>query len=548
MRLDTFWGFRTGDFLLSQNISFRQATFIIVILAAVQFIIQVSLLTKGMEYAAISLIIDDTYYYLQTAWNAKMLGFVTFDGLHTTNGVQLLWFVIIFLLSMLAKSKAVLLFATLAVSFLLNGLCYIVILKLGAVLKQPVLALFMASLWALQSLPFRIYSMGMENSLHALLFWCVIWQIVEFLIRVQNNEKPNFRALTVVLILVVWTRLDSGLISAILFTFCVGMLAYAYRENVGLFLQRYGKTIAGSSFFAGLGLIAQLTVFRLMGDSFLPVSALVKTSGAGRGADIEAIDKLVSVFTLGMPSILQGRIPNLALILLGVLGILLVILARVAIRDHSNEIRVFLNLWSCLLVGEIIYYFYVALSEVEYAPYFIWYRSPSFIFWIVTGSLIALFTFRQAALTKQHINISKWAPVGFSLIIFGVALYMFARSINFTSSLYAARYDTALWIAENSPPDTVFASWNAGQLSFFSNRTFINLDGVINSVDYYERVLRGSVSLADYLVENKVDYIVDYSIYHPLPDYPVVQTFPLNDETGRSIQIWQVSPQLSSVP
>jgi hypothetical protein len=138
--------------------------------------------------------------------------------------------------------------------------------------------------------------------------------------------------------------------------------------------------------------------------------------------------------------------------------------------------------------------------------------------------------------------------VGLSLVIFAAATYLFARSINFTSELYAARYHAALWIAEHSPTHSVFAAWNAGQLGFFSDRTFINLDGVINNVDYYERVLRGSVPLADYLAENKVDYIVDYSIYHPLPEYPVVRMFPLNDETGRSIHIWQVSPQLSSAP
>ena len=140
---------------MSQSIPFRQAAFIIAILAAVQFLIQVSLLMKGIEYVAVSLIVDDTYYYLQTAWNAKWLGFVTFDGLHATNGVQLLWFVIIFLLALLAKTKAALLFTTLAVSFLFNGLCYLIILKIGAALKQPVLALFMASFWALQSLPFE---------------------------------------------------------------------------------------------------------------------------------------------------------------------------------------------------------------------------------------------------------------------------------------------------------------------------------------------------------------------------------------------------------
>jgi hypothetical protein len=285
-----------------------------------------------------------------------------------------------------------------------------------------------------------------------------------------------------------------------------------------------------------------------MGDSFLPVSALVKTNGSSRGLSIASVDKLVEVVTLGMPSILQGRFPTLILVLLGIFGIVLVIGARRVIPNHPKELLAFLNLWTCLLVGEILYHLYVAISGVQYTLYFIWYRSPSFIFWIITGSLIALFTFVHPRLVKHPINLLKWAPIGCSLVIFAVAIYMFARSINFTSELYATRYNAALWIAENSPPDAVFASWNAGQLSFFSNRTVINLDGVINNVDYYERVLRGPVPLADYLVENKVDYIVDYSIYSTIPDYPVVHTFPLNDETGRSIHIWQVSPQLSSAP
>ena len=501
-----------------------------------------------MKYAVVSLIIDDSYYYLQTAWNTKLVGLVTFDGLHTTNGVQLLWFVIILLLAMLVKTKAVLLFSTLVVSFLLNGLCYLIILKIGAVLKQPVLALFMASLWALQSLPFRIYSMGMENSLHALVFWCVIWQSVVFLIRIQNKDKPNFWGFTIVLILNVWTRLDSALLSAVLYTFCMVMLASSYRNNFRLFWQKHLKAIAGSSLFAGFGLLAQLTAFRLMGDSFLPVSALVKTSGVARGVSTESVDKFVEVFRLGMPSILQSRFPALALVLLGIFGIMIVIRAQAVLPKHLKELRPFLNLWFCLLVGELLYHIYIAISGVEYTPYFIWYRSPSFIFWIMTASLIALFAFEQLQQFRPSWASLKWAPVVASLLGVTVAIYLFARSINFTSTLYAARYNAALWIAENSPPDTIFAAWNTGQLGYFSNRTFINLDGVINNVDYYERVLRGPVSLTDYLSENKVDFIVDYDTYASIPDFPVVRTFPLDDESGRSIHIWQVSPQLSSAP
>ena len=52
---------------MSQSISFRQATPVVLLLAAVQFILQMSLLARGMEYIATSLIIDDTYYYLQNA-------------------------------------------------------------------------------------------------------------------------------------------------------------------------------------------------------------------------------------------------------------------------------------------------------------------------------------------------------------------------------------------------------------------------------------------------------------------------------------------------
>lgn len=531
---------------MRQDIPFRQAAFVLSCIATVQFLLQLSLLTRGIEYAAASLIIDDTYYYLQSAWNAKTLGFVTFDGLHPTNGVQLLWFVIIFLLATLAKSKAILLFTTLAVAFLLNALCYVVILRIGTVLKEPVLMLVMASFWALQVLPFRIYSMGMENSLHALVYWCVIWQSVEFLIRVQKKIQPNFLGLTIVLILNAWTRLDSALLSAIVFAFCIGMLAYRDRHDLKLVWTRHAKAIAGSSLLAVTGLIIELTAFRIMGGSFLPVSALVKTSSAGRGGDIELIEKFVGLFTLGMPSILQRYVPDVALVVIGISGVLLVILTSTAIRQNSDQVRAFLTLWWCLLVGETVYHLYIVFSNVEFSSYFVWYRSPTFIFGITTIALLARFAFSMLHVAlKRHPRILMWAPVGLSVVMFAATIYTFTRSISFTSELYAARYEAAVWIAENTSPDTVLAAWNAGQLGYFSNRKVINLDGVINSLDYYERVLRGSVPMSQYLAENNVDYIVDYATYHPIPTYPVIQMFPINDETRRTIKIWQVSSQAS---
>lgn len=525
---------------MRQGIPLRQTVWIVLGLAVAQFLLQLSLLARGVEYVAASLTIDDTYYYLQTAWNTKRLGFVTFDGVHATNGVQLLWFVIILGLAILVETKTALLFATLTVTFLLNSLCFVLILSIGAILRRPSLALVMASLWFLQSLPFRVYSMGMENSLHAVVVWLLLWQGTAFVIQVRQGRTPKFWGLTVALILNVWTRLDSALLSAIVFGFCIAALAYSYRHDIRLLLQEYGQALARSGLVASFGLITQLFAFRLMGDSVLPVSAIVKTSGAEGGLGPEAAERLVNVLVLGMPSILQGRFPTLALVALGIVAVLFVARALVGNAHHSPQLSALLYVWACLLAGELLYQVYVAVSGVEYRPYFSWYRSPSFIFWTMTASLVVLFALETIQPVRLLSPYVVWAPLGLSLLTVAVAVYLFTRSIGFTSKLYAARYDAALWISANSPPDTVFASWNAGQLGYFSDRVFINLDGVINDVDYYERVLRGPVPLVDYLAENKVDKVVDYATYDSIPDFPVVQTFPIDDGSGRAIQVWQV--------
>lgn len=530
----------------SARISFRMAALVVAAIAAAQLALQMGLLARGVGYAAASLVIDDTYYYLQTAWNTRHTGLVTFDDLHTTNGVQLFWFVVVLSLAFLAKTKTSLLFATLAVAFLLNALCHWVILKIGLVLKRPDLALLMAGLWSLQSLPFRIYSTGMENSLHALVFWGVVWQAVVFLVRARRGEEPNFGGLTLALVLNAWTRLDSALLSAVVFLFCVGALARAHRHSLWPFLQRHAAALLGSSALGGLGFIAQLIAFWVMGGSVLPVSALVKTSGAGWELGADTAGKFAQAMTLGMPSILQGRFPAPVLVVGGIAGIWLAQRARAVAPGRPDDLWPLRNLWAALLIGELFYHVFIAASGAEYTPYFMWYRSPSFIFWIITGCLIALRVLERIHPAAHRLW--AWAPPGLSLLAFAAGAYLFARSIDFASGLYAARHEAARWIAENTAPDAVFASWNAGQLAFFSDRTVINLDGVVNDVAYYERVLRGPVSLADYLQENGVDYVVDYATYAPLPDYPVAREFPIGDGSGRSIHIWRVSPEISSTP
>ena len=76
-----------------------------------------------------------------------------------------------------------------------NVSCYFVIWILGQVLGRSSIAILMSGPWALQSLSSRYCMIGMENSLHAFIFWCLIYQMALFLIRTQNYAD-NTMAMT----------------------------------------------------------------------------------------------------------------------------------------------------------------------------------------------------------------------------------------------------------------------------------------------------------------------------------------------------------------
>jgi hypothetical protein len=178
-------------------------------------------------------------------------------------------------------------------------------------------------------------------------------------------------------------------------------------------------------------------------------------------------------------------------------------------------------------------------------PYFIWYRSPA-LFLAHYCVLIAFFAFDHFKMVIQNSNYLKWMQVGFSLLVFAVSLYMFAKYKLYIRVIY---YDITWLNGLHRVPHLIQSSRRGmPDNSFFSDRTFINLDGVINNVDYYQRVLQGSIPLTDYLSENEVAYIVDYDSYSSIPDFLVVQTFPINDGSDRAIHIWQVSSEIVSTP
>ena len=70
-------------------------------------------------------------------------------------------------------------------------------------------------------------------------------------------------------------------------------------------------------------------------------------------------------------------------------------------------------------------------------------------------------------------------------------------------------YRAALWINENLPDGVTIGAHSAGILGYFvENRRVVNLDGLINSVEYFDVLQRRG--FGDYMLQN-IDYYADYS-------------------------------------
>ena len=66
--------------------------------------------------------------------------------------------------------------------------------------------------------------------------------------------------------------------------------------------------------------------------------------------------------------------------------------------------------------------------------------------------------------------------------------------------------DLSAWLAARTLPSAQVGSFNAGLISFFSGRTTVNLDGVMN--DNALEALR-SGTLCDYIDAQRLDYLAD---------------------------------------
>lgn len=114
----------------------------------------------------------------------------------------------------------------------------------------------------------------------------------------------------------------------------------------------------------------------------------------------------------------------------------------------------------------------------------------------------------SARLPSAFLARSSAAMVVVAIVIF-VVVYQPHDAMGWTGTHphELTMYEGARWLREETPSDTRAGAFNGGIIGYFSDRTVLNLDGVVNENAY--EALR-DCEMTTYLRDERVEYIVDF--------------------------------------
>jgi len=517
----------------------NRSTFIAIVLSLflIQMVSHSVLIGRGTQFIVTQLTIDDTYYYLETAWNHKTAGFPTFDGFSRTNGFHFLWYLIVYLVALLVQSKYLLLRYAMGICAFFMAAPYLFFYLISRKLRSIMLGLFLSIIWFAAHLGPQDILIGLENSLHLLVSTWILYEVICLFVAIRDDERVHLFRLTAALAVNAYCRVDSGLLSAVVFALSLTVIIRQC-GSISEFRRKYGKIFLLSMSFAVLAGIVQFSAYMHWNDTLIPISGIIKVSNVFPPTCLTFLSEVIRIFTFSLP-----KLPlSLMIQIIICLAVLYLSLRRFRVRRRQYDDPA-MSAFMVLLVSNLVYMIYLCVSPGTVRPY--WYYSPVNVFWIFSLSLLLTRLNSLSMHTRLRRSAHAATAVFIALMVAsGVQRYRGAIiDVADPHSMFAVRYRTALWIRDSIPEDVVLAAWNAGQVGFFSEHSVINLDGLINSRDYFESVLLGRASLFQYLRRNNVRYLVDYrdatedQFTHKLS---VFRSFLVTNSVTDSLYIWDL--------
>lgn len=416
---------------------------------------------------------DDAYYYTLLARSLVESGRISFDGISVTNGFHpLLFWIEVGIVRLLGPSVSpfelysalIVFFAFVLLAF--AGLYALVCRSLARKTSQVQVCLIMIPSMGICFLSryMDMFYSGMETAL--------AFPLGAFTVILIYLRKYVLAGLIGALLVAV--RLDS-------FTYFLIPLSVLYGVHEWLERQRL---LAATRMVIKLALPAVVFVVFYMLFNYVNYGAWMPISGA--------LKSTFPTINLQLHNI-QGRFPTISLLTALIGGCLLM---------YPGRVRGWLRLMGFAFV-------LVTLSQLSSFVFFQKWAKPVPVWYLGLPLFTGLSGMAFGIANYLSPNRLRFAALSFSLLI------ALANLADLVRTAYNAVSDSQFEISfrtetinfvKSKPREEIWAYTDCGGFAFWSGRRFVNLDGVVNDLEYQNRLLRQE--LGDYLEENSVRYLV----------------------------------------
>jgi hypothetical protein len=454
-----------------------------VLLAATGALVGIFVLVADFELI-LAIIPDDAGYYFGIAENVAGGTGETFDGLSATNGYQPLW---MYLLAAAYRIRS----AAPETMYRSVLLLQTVILAAAAVLLYR---------WCARFFPPRIVLPG-----------AMIFLVLVMMPAVNGMESAVLVTLLAVLVVLGWKLRVcelSPFARDLLFGMTAGVVVLARLDLIflpvvvcALCLWRGIVGVADRGGYVrkavAIGLGTTLIVSPYLLRNYLAYGRIMPVSGA-----------LKSSFPRVTPS--GYGFSRMALYDRAALAVALVYLAWAAVRVRRRGAAAPLDYFEmtvAILSATVLLHFLHTVLFMKWAV-FRWH----FLVYSFTASLAlcvpAARFFGGAAFARRRR--AYWACVA-ALAVCCCLVVNREYGGRSTEVWGVHSYRAACWAREHTEADAVFAMKDAGNFGYFSRRSVINLDGVVNSLSYQEAIRERRLNA--YLSEMNVTYLVQHAFW-----------------------------------
>jgi hypothetical protein len=449
---------------------------------------------REME-AVVTRIPDDTGYFYKIALNVALGKGLTFDGINQTNGFQPLWLYMLLPLAWAMREAPVDLYLRAALIYQLSLVAIAGVVFFFAMLLYSRRSDALTATTLFYIFGIGHFANGMETGILVLCLSALLYFSLKYRPFSDSSTSKHAFVFGLLLGLTVLARLDMVFLLAVIYTFILWQ-AFAKTERAGR--ARLGKQLLLSVIAFTLVTAPYFVYNKIHFGAIMPISGQLKNS---------------------FPYILQpnfgaDRFPSLVMLIFSLIfvsspiSILLFLRSRAASTEQDGY------KFTVLLIGSL----YVSVHYLHTAL---------FMKWAVFGWHFAFYFLHACVLFAyildrflSYIPTFARRPVAAILII---ALFSVLVDCTYRAATTQPRgwqphsYRAAVWVRNNLPQDARLALKDAGLFGLLSERSVVNLDGLVNNLEYQEYLRRSQLN--DYFRQKGIQYLVVHAYWSDKPKY-----------------------------